>query len=123
VGFDVVYTPKSVVLVARPAYTADFDDDGDVDGGDLAEWQGDFGVNAFSDANDDGDSDGHDFLAWQRQLGSGAPAAIVADVVPEPSGAALALMILGGATMMIRRRLLVQHRSHSRRVEAPCQAD
>jgi hypothetical protein len=123
VGFDVVYNPKSVVLVARPAYTADFDDDGDVDGGDLAEWQGDFGANDFSDADDDGDSDGADFLAWQRQLGSSVPAAIVADVVPEPSGAALALMILCGATTMIRRRLLMQGGSHSRRVEAPCQAD
>ena len=53
----------------------DFDNDGDVDGNDLSQWQGDFGLNGNSDADFDGDSDGADFLAWQRNLtGSGAAA-------------------------------------------------
>jgi hypothetical protein len=96
VSFDIVYNPKSVVLVARPAYTADFDNDGDVDGGDLAEWQGDFGANDLSDADDDGDSDGHDFLEWQRQLGSPLPSVAAADAVPEPaSGGLLVLAAVG----------------------------
>jgi T5SS/PEP-CTERM-associated repeat protein/autotransporter-associated beta strand protein len=93
VGFDIVYNPKSVVLVARPAYTADFDEDGDVDGDDLVQWQGDFGANALSDADDDGDSDGHDFLEWQRQLGSVAAMAAPSPV-PEPEmGLLIALSV------------------------------
>ena len=87
--FDVIYNPQSVVLTVLPAFTADFDEDGDVDAADLAQWQGDFGVNALSDADDDGDSDGDDFLQWQRQLGSPLPATAAADAVPEPGSAAL----------------------------------
>ncbi len=48
--------------------SADFDNDGDVDGNDLAQWEGDFGLNGDSDADGDADSDGADFLAWQRQF-------------------------------------------------------
>lgn len=44
----------------------DFTNDGLVDGADLAQWQGDFGLNGSSDTDNDGDSDGSDFLAWQR---------------------------------------------------------
>jgi T5SS/PEP-CTERM-associated repeat protein/autotransporter-associated beta strand protein len=86
VTFDVVYGPKSVTLVAQPGYSADFDNDGDVDANDLTQWRGDFGDNDFSDADADGDSDGLDFLAWQLQFGlqSATP---VADVVPEPAAA------------------------------------
>ena len=89
--FDVIYNPNSVVLTVSPAFTADFDNDGDVDAADLAQWQGDFGANALSDADDDGDSDGADFLAWQRQLGSGAGVAS-AEAVPEPSASVLGLL-------------------------------
>ncbi|MBA3484980.1 MAG: hypothetical protein H0T51_24550 [Pirellulales bacterium] len=81
--FDVIYNTQSVVLIVSPAFTADFDNDGDVDGGDLNQWHGDFGVNALSDADNDGDSDGADFLTWQRQLGS-VPAVAATAVVPEP---------------------------------------
>ncbi len=52
---------------------------GDVDSDDLTQWQGDFGVNDYSD----GDSDGAHFLAWQRQLGS-ISAVVATAVVPEP---------------------------------------
>ena len=74
-GAGSAFTPNHVVLSAFQSslIPADFDDDGDVDGDDLAQWRGDFGVNALSDADNDGDSDGADFLAWQRQLGSGPP--------------------------------------------------
>jgi len=47
----------------------DFDEDGDSDGEDLAQWQGDFGLNGNSDSDSDGDSDGADFLNWQRTFG------------------------------------------------------
>jgi hypothetical protein len=72
----------TLALLAPPA-AADFDGDGDVDAGDLTQWEGDFGVNGLSDADNDGDSDGADFLQWQRELGTSAVAATRA--VPEPS--------------------------------------
>ncbi len=84
--------------------TADFDDDGDVDGDDLAIWRPAFGVDATADADGDGDSDGDDFLAWQRQLGLGItpPVAAAASSIPEPAGGALAA--LGAATIVASRR-------------------
>ncbi len=57
------YTPAAVV-----AAPADFDNDGDVDGNDLAQWEDNFGADANADADSDGDTDGADFLAWQRQF-------------------------------------------------------
>lgn len=104
--FDVVYQPTLVqlVVVNAPIFSADFDADGDVDGDDLAQWQGDYGVNGDSDADNDGDSDGADFLAWQQQLGS--PAVVAAThSVPEPAAAALlatSLALLVGGRRRIR---------------------
>jgi hypothetical protein len=60
-----------ILLQLSTPYTADFDNDGDVDGADLEIWQGSFGVNDLGDTDDDGDTDGRDFLEWQRQFGSG----------------------------------------------------
>jgi hypothetical protein len=80
----------SRVQASGPTFTADFDNDGDVDGDDLTEWRNDFGPTAGSDADGDGDSDGADFLVWQQQLGSG-PAVPVAGAVPEPKGQAILL--------------------------------
>ena len=48
---------------------ADFDGSGTVDGNDLAQWKGDFGLNANSDADNDGDSDLADLMIWQQQVG------------------------------------------------------
>jgi T5SS/PEP-CTERM-associated repeat protein/autotransporter-associated beta strand protein len=100
------------VLSVAPAFTADFDKDGDVDGDDLAQWTGDFGLDGNSDADADGDSDGGDFLAWQQQLGSGgSPMAPAAAGVPEPGALALAsLAVLGGALRCRPRRKDQQRR-------------
>jgi hypothetical protein len=54
---------------------ADFDEDGDVDGADLAVWKAGFGTigiatNRQGDADGDRNGEGADFLVWQRQLGS-----------------------------------------------------
>lgn len=46
----------------------DFNSDTNVDGLDLTQWQGDYGVNDNSDANNDGQSDGFDFLTWQQNF-------------------------------------------------------
>ena len=72
-------------VVNSVMFTADFDMDGDVDAGDLAQWEGDYGVNGNSDADGDGDSDGNDFLAWQEQFGSGLPRIAGPAAMPEPS--------------------------------------
>jgi hypothetical protein len=103
--FDVIYNPTSVVLAVLPAFTADFDEDGDVDSDDLTQWHGDFGENALSDADNDGDSDGADFLAWQQQFGGGLSATGSGAAVPEPSSAWLfaAAMLLVGTAHSLRR--------------------
>jgi len=90
-------------LVSSIAYAADFNNDGHVDGDDLAQWRGDFGLNPDSDADNDGDSDGQDLLVWQRELGSGLPAVgASAAVVPEPVTTA-PLLVLGALIALHRR--------------------
>jgi hypothetical protein len=86
---------------AGPSLTADFTGDGMVDGDDLAQWEGDFGVNDDSDANGDGVTDGADFLAWQREFGTGVPATPASAAVPEPAACLLAVI---GLPMLRRRR-------------------
>jgi cytochrome c peroxidase len=89
----------------------DFDDNGLVDGADLALWNADFGatVNADADADGDGDADGADFLAWQRNLGRSwqdmtiPPSAPASAAVPEPS-AGLILAISAAALAPFHRR-------------------
>lgn len=78
---------STLFLEVHSAYSADFDQDGDVDGDDLTAWQGAYGAGNGADADGDGDSDGVDYLEWQRQFGSGLSAASVA--VPEPGGLCL----------------------------------
>jgi hypothetical protein len=90
-------------IIGSTPIAGDFDGDGDVDGGDLVEWRGDFGVNGDSDADGDGDSDGNDFLIWQRNLTSGASTGVAA-VVPEPAGAALAAAACTALVGAARRR-------------------
>jgi hypothetical protein len=73
-------------------FSADFDNDGDVDASDLSVWQVAFGVNAQGDSDGDGDTDGRDFLDWQRQYGSSSSPLLAmfsttapAVAVPEPT--------------------------------------
>jgi hypothetical protein len=82
----------------------DFNGDGAVDAADLTQWQGDFGLNAESDADNDGDSDGADFLAWQRRLGAGSLTSSGA-AIPEPTALALAATAFLSLSRA-RRRLL-----------------
>jgi hypothetical protein len=95
--------------------SADFDNDGDVDGDDLTVFKTAYGQTDAADANGDGISDGRDFLIWQRTFGNDATQAVVSfsasdlallgfsTSVPEPSAAllfclgALATTAVGGA--------------------------
>jgi|GEM_PF-1577425 len=75
----------------------DFNGDHAVDDDDLAQWEGDYGINGDSDANLDGNSDGFDFLFWQQQLGNGVVALSAASTaVPEPTSALLLLTAAAG---------------------------
>ena len=96
--YAVAWWAKSAV---EPELNSDFNEDGMVDGADLAQWRGDFGetTGGGSDADNDGDSDGADFLAWQREFGM--TSAIPANAsVPEPS----AWMLRAFALLLVRRR-------------------
>jgi len=89
--------PRLLQLMLMPG---DFDKNGVVDGADLAQWEGDFGLNGDSDADDDGDSDGADFLAWQRNL-TDSTAIAASSTVPEPTS--LILMICTFGALVGRR--------------------
>jgi hypothetical protein len=110
-AFHINYLANAVQLqvVNKPLFSADFDDDGDVDPTDLAIWKGAFNLNQLGDADGDNDSDGADFLLWQQQFGS-APAVAVAQptaaAVPEPSTAALLLAAMALAGCRRSRRQL-----------------
>ncbi|MBL9163025.1 MAG: hypothetical protein JNL18_09850 [Planctomycetaceae bacterium] len=81
------------------AIAGDFNHDQIVDGADLQQWAGDFGVDGGSDADGDGRSDGHDFLVWQRQFGTGA----AASPTPEPAFESMLRWIVLAAAAMRRR--------------------
>lgn len=68
--------------------SADFNEDGEVDGLDLAAWKSAFGPGSAADTDNDGDSDGADLLRWQRAVGN-VSATNNASRVPEPASAAL----------------------------------
>lgn len=80
-----IYKIESVLNLSPPG---DFDGDLDVDSFDLAQWQGDYGLNGYSDADGDGDSDGRDFLIWQQNVGAGVPVSSAVSV-PEPTSMVL----------------------------------
>jgi T5SS/PEP-CTERM-associated repeat protein len=92
--WDIQYTPTSVILEVLSGFSADFDNDGDVDSDDLDEWQAAYGENALADADSDGDSDGRDFLEWQRQFGSGVLPLAASTAVPEPRAITLIFGIM-----------------------------
>ena len=84
---------------------ADFNEDGVLDGADLAVWTTGFGTPSLAthmqgDANADGAVDGADFLIWQRQLGSSAPAVTANAPVPEPTTSMLVIVAAAGIRRM-----------------------
>jgi len=94
-GSDEAYAFDNIVIegfTIASFLEADFNEDGNVDALDLAQWQGDYGLNDDSDANGDGMSDGTDFLVWQQQHGQSS-LVVASQAVPEPSG--LCLLALG----------------------------
>jgi hypothetical protein len=95
---DATVNATAAFYVALAGVPGDFDNDGDVDAGDLARWRTGFGkstgaVATDGDANGDQDVDGGDFLVWQRNLGTAPPPA-GASGVPEPTSAPWAAMAI-----------------------------
>jgi hypothetical protein len=87
--------------IESPSTPGDFDGDGDVDGADLTQWKGDFGLNNMSDGDGDGDSDGADFLIWQSNVGTGGTVGAAA-AVPEAATLALAALAAMGCVGLQR---------------------
>jgi hypothetical protein len=112
-------TESSFTLRITPVLAAaDFDEDGDVDGADLARWETGFGTTGTAthmqgDADHDLDADGADFVIWQRQLG-GAGSLVSASVVPEPATAMLLLAGCAAAGTLARCRTLFRTPSRRR---------
>lgn len=79
----------------------DFNGDQMVDGADLEQWKGDFGIDDGSDADGDGDSDGEDFLIWQRQFGVGT----AASAIPEPAASGILAWIALAGGLAVRQKL------------------
>nr|MBA3482954.1 hypothetical protein [Pirellulales bacterium] len=98
--------PVSFTVFGPTFLAADFDENGQVNAGDLASWSANFGIGASAvksqgDADLDGDVDGADFMLWQRQLGTTSLVAAAASV-PEPAGVWLAICA-GSAALRWRR--------------------
>jgi len=99
VGLFELTFPGSVTATADlgPIASADFDEDGDVDGHDLQDLLVGFGTSpnamlALGDANFDGTVNRQDYGIWQDQAGIVA-ALSTATAVPEPSSLLLALLV------------------------------
>ncbi|MCA9234667.1 MAG: hypothetical protein KDA44_04320 [Planctomycetales bacterium] len=87
--------------------SADFNDDGNVDGADFLTWQRGFGTTGTAtlgdgDANGDGNVDATDLNVWSEQFGTTGLVAPVANTAPEPT--ALLLALLAGGMLARRRR-------------------
>jgi hypothetical protein len=107
-GNDEAYAFDDIIVTGLvPSFAAaDFNEDGFVDGDDLAAWQTNFGMNSGAakfdgDADLDGDVDGDDFLAWQREWSGLGEATAASATIPEPAAATLLLTAL--ATWVRRR--------------------
>jgi hypothetical protein len=102
--WKVQYNSTNVKLIILAS--ADFDENGVVNGADLVNWKSGFGTatgaeHMDGDADGDFDADGADFLIWQRQLGSSA--AFVSANAPVPEPATAALMIVAAAGLRARQ--------------------
>jgi hypothetical protein len=98
-----------VSFVARPVPSADFDEDGDVDGADFLNWQQGVGTtigasHSQGDADRDGDVDGADLHQWRMTNAAAITGGPLTAAVPEPSFATMALFLIGLTKMACCKR-------------------
>ncbi|MBX3432975.1 MAG: endonuclease [Pirellulales bacterium] len=99
--------------VVAAADSADFTDDGFVDGVDFLVWQRHAGTlagatRAQGDANGDGSVTADDLAVWQSQFGDSPDSLVHAAAVPEPATLSLAALSLFLAPFAARRRRRVR---------------
>jgi hypothetical protein len=87
--------------------SADFDADGDIDGGDFLAFQRGYGIEENAklrdgDADHDGEIDDDDFKVWENLYGTGGIGAS-AESVPEPSSSVLLAFVVGISFVQRRR--------------------
>lgn len=106
----VAFTASPTTPIPFAADSADFDDDGDVDGVDYLAWQRGMDVPTLAgavhgDANHDGQVTGADLAIWQNQYAASTSASTQA--VPEPTSAGLLLVAIGFAAPRATRHTLL----------------
>lgn len=105
IGYAYETTPNTPIMAgdAGPfVANADYDDDGDVDGGDFLVWQRQNGTNVAAgtgaDGNGNGAVNGDDLALWKSNFGTGGAVSLTeAAVIAVPEAASLALGGVGGA--------------------------
>lgn len=99
------HIPQGVADAVIVVASADFDEDGDVDGADFLVWQRGIGAGTThgeGDADGNGAVDASDLAAWRFQFGAtGAAAVPIGTAVPEPPGRGASL---AGIVMYWARR-------------------
>jgi hypothetical protein len=106
---DALSNNTIVAFTATANPSADFDLDGDVDGGDFLHWQRNLGktvgaTHSQGDADRDGDVDAEDIARWTTHY-AGAPGETASAVVPEPAAALQSLDGLAVFAATSRRAL------------------
>ncbi|MBN1851560.1 MAG: hypothetical protein JW829_02515 [Pirellulales bacterium] len=104
----IAHNPMGSLVIVE----GDFDTDGDVDGDDLQAWRSGFGLITGAtltdgDANGDGDVDGDDFMIWQLHFGGDSVSYSVHSTIPEPTNAAIFLILLA-LGLLTKRRISLQ---------------
>jgi hypothetical protein len=109
-GTDHRHDPQGLADAVIQVASADFDEDGDVDGADGLAWQRGLGVgdsHAEGDANGDGQVNAADLAAWRFQFGATGVVAPAGSAVPEPTGvvavAAFAALFRVGRRQRVKR--------------------
>ena len=102
------FTASPTTPIAFAADSADFDEDGRVDGDDLLAWQRGRGVATLAglthgDANHDGTVTAADLTVWQSQYGTATVVASTA--IPEPAALTIGL-VSATCSVLIRRHVI-----------------
>jgi hypothetical protein len=98
VGTDHRHDPQGLADALIQVASADFNEDGDINGADFLIWQRGLGVGSSleeGDANGDGQVNGTDLAVWRFQFGATGAVVPAGSAVPEPTGIALITAIAG----------------------------